>query len=178
MIIQVRKNVWLHHFITHIIHRSIRNPIRTLPSWHGEWPSSEETPKQKLLLMTIKVRKNDWLHHFITHIIHRSIRNPIRTHHSWHGEWPFSEETPKQKLLLIMTFFWSVQVIWDNFCFDASLEKFHSPSQEGGVIITSWWICGWHWWENGGEWGFCGMYKSFEKIFGCHLSTKNLMFPL
>ena len=77
-----------------------------------------------------------------------------------------------------MTFFWSVQVIWDNFCLDASLEKFDSPSQEGGVIITSWWICGWHWWENGGEWGFCGMYKSFEKIFGCHLSTKNLMFPL
>ena len=38
--------------------------------------------------------------------------------------------------------FWSVQVIWDNFCLDAFLEKFHSPSQEGGVIITSWWICG------------------------------------
>ena len=24
-------------------------------------------------------------------------------------------------------------MIRDNFCFDASLEKFHSPSQEGGV---------------------------------------------
>ena len=32
-----------------------------------------------------------------------------------------------------MTFFWNVQLIWNNFCLDASLEKFHSPSQEGGV---------------------------------------------
>ena len=32
-----------------------------------------------------------------------------------------------------MIFFWSVQAIWDNFSLDASIEKFHSPSQEGGV---------------------------------------------
>ena len=24
-------------------------------------------------------------------------------------------------------------MIWNNFCLDAFLEKFHSPSQEGGV---------------------------------------------
>ena len=46
--------------------------------------------------------------------------------------------------------FLSVQVIRDNFCFDASLEKFHSPSQEGGchhhflmdlwmTLVRKWW---------------------------------------
>ena len=28
-------------------------------------------------------------------------------------------------------------MIWDNFCLDASLEKFHSPSQEGGGVSSS-----------------------------------------
>ena len=36
-----------------------------------------------------------------------------------------------------MTFFGSVPVIWDNFCFDASIEKFHSSSQEGGGVSSS-----------------------------------------
>ena len=76
-------------------------------------------------------------------------------------------------------------MIWDNFCFDASIEKFHSSSQEGGgchhhsmvdlwmsshFLMNLWMTLTKKCWRIRFLWSV----ESFEKFFGCHLSTKNL----